>query len=292
MDEPALTPSAPTPAPAPADQHAAWNGPEGASWAEHSARTVPGGDFSADVLAAAGIGHAERVLDIGCGTGGLTLDAARVAVDGHALGIDLSEVMIARAREAATSSRIANVSFTVDDAATHRYDPAGIDVALSHFGAMFFPDPVGAFSNITTALRPGGRLVVVCPAAMDRCDWYGVPLTALSGTAPTPETAPSAMFSLSEPAVVHRVLADAGLGRVEVEPLEGSLWFGADADRAAEMFLGSGPVRGFLQRTPSMSEDAAFDILREAVSPFLAADGIRLPGAHWLVRAERPGTGS
>ena len=75
-----------------------WNGPEGANWAKHSERATPGGDFSADVLEVADLDRAEHVLDIGCGIGTLTRDAARVAVDGHALGVDLSAAMIERAR--------------------------------------------------------------------------------------------------------------------------------------------------------------------------------------------------
>lgn len=40
-----------------------------------------------------GVGPADRVLDIGCGAGQSTRDAARVAVSGHALGVDVSAPM-------------------------------------------------------------------------------------------------------------------------------------------------------------------------------------------------------
>jgi len=271
----------------PADQRAAWNGPEGANWAKHSERATPGGDFSADVLEVADLERGEHVLDIGCGIGTLTRDAARIAVDGHALGVDLSAAMIERARQIAVTEGVANVAFTVDDVATHRFDEMHLDVALSHFGVMFFDDPVTAFANVATALRPGGRRRAVRPAAMERCDWYVVPLAALAGAPPTPADAPSVMFSLADPVHIRRVLRAAGFSRIEVEPFDGALWFGDDARTAAEMYLDAGPVQAFLQRHPSMTDDAALDTLVEAVAPYAGPDGVRLQGAHWMVRAVR-----
>lgn len=270
------------------EQAAAWNGPEGANWAAQSARRVSDGGLETELLAAARIAPGERVLDIGCGTGELTRRAARRATGGSALGVDLSELMIAQARNTAAQDRISNVEFLMADAQTHPFEPAAFDVAVSHFGAMFFGDPVAAFANVAAALRPGGRLAFVCPGPMERCDWYGVPLGALLGTRPTAHAAPSMMFSLADVDTVGDVLRAAGLDDVSVEPCDAALWFGTDAHTAAEGFLGSGPVRAFLEQNPAWTEAAARAALANALAPHVGDDGVRLFGAHWLVRAARP----
>jgi SAM-dependent methyltransferase len=101
------------------------------------------------------------VLDIGCGTGQATRDAARAAEPGHALGVDLSARMIELARRLAASQDIGNVSFEQADAQIYPFPAGSFDVAISRTGTMFFGDPAAAFANIGRALRPGGRLVML-----------------------------------------------------------------------------------------------------------------------------------
>src|SRR5918997_1528248 len=90
----------------------------------------------------------ERVLDIGCGAGQTTREAARVASHGSAMGIDTSAPMIARARALAAAEGLRNVRFEHGDAQVHPLPSQGFDVAISRFGTMFFADPVAAFRNI------------------------------------------------------------------------------------------------------------------------------------------------
>src|SRR4051812_23803255 len=89
----------------------------------------------------------ERVLDIGCGTGLTTREAARSATSGSALGVDLSPQMLDRARQLSEQEGIPNVSFELADAQVHPFAPKGFTLALSRFGTMFFRDPVTAFTN-------------------------------------------------------------------------------------------------------------------------------------------------
>ncbi len=95
----------------------------------------------------------DRVLDIGCGTGRTTRDAARSAREGSALGVDLSASMIERARELARAESVHNVAFEQGDAQVHRFPENGFDLAISRFGTMFFDDPVAAFANRRSSAR-------------------------------------------------------------------------------------------------------------------------------------------
>ena len=69
--------------------------------------------------------------------------------------------MLDYAREQAAQEGVANASFLQADAQIHPFEPGAHDVAISETGAMFFGDPVAAFTNIGTALRPGGRLALL-----------------------------------------------------------------------------------------------------------------------------------
>lgn len=107
---------------------------------------------------ACGIQPREHVLDIGCGLGQTTCEAARLARAGSAVGVDISEAAIGRARELARAQGVQNVTFEHADAQVHRFTPERFDLAMSRFGTMFFADPVAAFANVGRALRPAGRL--------------------------------------------------------------------------------------------------------------------------------------
>src|SRR5947208_1810210 len=134
--------------PANADQAKAWDGGEGAYWADHAERfdrTVAA--YHGSFMEAAAITASDRVLDIGCGTGQTTRDAARAATAGSALGIDLSSRMIERARQLAAAEQLHNISHEQTDAQVHPFTPSGFDVAISRTGAMFFGDPIAAFDN-------------------------------------------------------------------------------------------------------------------------------------------------
>ena len=106
-----------------------------------------------------GIRPHDHVLDIGCGAGQTTRDAARLAVAGSVVGVDLSAPLIERARRLTDSEGLHNVRFERADAETHHFPAERFDVAISRFGTMFFGDPVAAFTNIARALRREGRLV-------------------------------------------------------------------------------------------------------------------------------------
>jgi ubiquinone/menaquinone biosynthesis C-methylase UbiE len=89
-----------------------------------------------------GVQPGEHVLDIGCGSGQTTCEAARMAQGGSALGVDISAAAIKRARELARVQRVHNVTFERADAQVCRFPQERFNLAISRFGTMFFYDPV------------------------------------------------------------------------------------------------------------------------------------------------------
>ena len=155
-----------------AEQARAWDGGEGVYWAENAERfDMSVASYHERFMAAAEIGRTERVLDIGCGTGQTTRDAARAAPDGTALGVDLSGPMIALARRLAAEQGVTNALFEQTDAQIHPFPEQSFDVAISRTGTMFFGDQVAAFANIARAIRPGGRLSVLVWQGPEPNEW-------------------------------------------------------------------------------------------------------------------------
>src|SRR5689334_4084938 len=97
---------------------------------------------------AVGVQPRDHVLDIGCGTGQTTRQAARTARAGSALGVDVSAPAIGRARELARAEGLGNVTFEHADAQAFRFPTERFDVAISRFGTMFFDDPAAAFTYV------------------------------------------------------------------------------------------------------------------------------------------------
>ena len=111
------------------------------------------------LLARAGYQDGESVIDLGCGGGATTLAIAdAVAPSGKVMGLDISPDLIAAAQERADKSGAGNIAFTCADAATVQLPDAPYDRLFSRFGSMFFEDPVGAFTNLHSLVRKGGRI--------------------------------------------------------------------------------------------------------------------------------------
>jgi SAM-dependent methyltransferase len=272
------------------EQAEAWNGYEGAHWADHADRwnAVVGG-VNDDLLAAAAIDDRSRVLDVGCGTGQTTRLAARRAPQGYAVGIDLSAPMLAQARTTAAAEGIGNVRFHEGDAQVFPFPPGEFDVAISRGGILFFTDPVAAFANIARALRPGGRVAFACLREMDDNPWFVVPASALLGHRPSvPDPHAPGMFSLSDPARIEEVFTGAGFEKVATAPLDTSMVYGRDAADAAGFYLSTGPVRHHLTGADAGTVHHTREAVTTALRPYEEEDAVRLPGAWWLVTATRP----
>ncbi len=134
----------------------AWAGERVARWLRQSAGLERQLQPVSDVLfAAAAIQPGEAVLDVGCGTGPTTRQAAGAAgADGRVTGLDVSADMLAAASRASDPE----IAWVEADAVAWAPPSAAYDLLISRFGVMFFSNPVRALSNLATATRPGGRL--------------------------------------------------------------------------------------------------------------------------------------
>jgi SAM-dependent methyltransferase len=270
------------------EQLRAWDGDEGEYWAhnaEYFDRSVA--VYHERLLTVAAIGERDHVLDVGCGTGQTTRDAARAASAGAALGVDLSSPMIDYARRRATTEGVTNVRFAQADAQIYPFEPGASDVAISRTAAMFFGDHAAAFTNIGRALRSGGRLVLVTWQPLSGNEWIREISGALAAGRDLPPPPPDAgPFSLSDPDRVRVLLMTAGFSDVELDGATAGMWFGNDADDAHRFVLGL--MGWMLEGLDNVGRTRAIDALRATMAAHETPDGVLFESAAWTIQASRP----
>jgi SAM-dependent methyltransferase len=273
-----------------ADQIEFWNSDEAAHWVRHQDRydgmLAP---FTTAVLELAALASGDCVLDVGCGTGFTTCEAARIARDGATRGVDVSAPMIEAARNRAGDRGIGNVEFVVADAQVAPFE-ADRDVIISRFGVMFFDDPVAAFANLRRALRADGRVAFACWRPMLENEWMAVPcMAALAHVTPPAPPGPDAPgpFAFGDRERVARILTEVGYRDVTIEPFDTRVLLagGGTVDDAMAFIRSTGMGRLLLADPADPGVAAALDAMREALGPHATSAGVELGAATWLVSA-------
>lgn len=274
------------------DQEAAWNGQEGDVWTVHADRYDRASHrvwqrfLDADLVRST-----DRVLDVGCGTGGPTRDLARVAHGGQVTGIDLSTQMLELARERSGDEGLANVTFVRGDAQVFPFVGSSLDVAFSSFGAMFFGDPIAAFTNIACGLRTNGSLALLAWRTLPENEWLMALRSALAVGRELPLPPPDAPtpFALADPERVRSILGAAGFEGVELQPVDEVMELGADASGALEFAETMGIVRGLTDGLESTQRAEAMTNLAGLFHERATAEGVLFASAAWLITARKRG---
>ena len=275
--------------PSNAGQVEAWDGNEGAFWAARARRFDDAiASCNGPFLTAAAIREDNRVLDVGCGNGQTTRDAARSAVMGSALGVDLSSQMLELARRTATAEGLDNVEFRHADAQIYPFESAAFDVVISRMGSMFFGDPVAAFTNLRRALRPGGRMTLLTWQSLTDNEWLTEFRTALAvgRDIPTPPPDGPGPFTLSDPDRVRAILGAAGFADISFKSLHEPMNYGSDPDDAFDFV--SSFLAWMLEGLDEADKGAALAALRKTIAEHAGDHGVTYQSATWIIQARKP----
>lgn len=270
------------------EQLKAWDGGEGDYWAananQYDAAVAP---YHHALLDLAAIAPNDAVLDIGCGTGQTTRDAARLSSSGTALGIDLSSRMLEVARSRAEREGVHNAAFIQGDAQVHPFEPASFDVAVSRTGSMFFGDQAAAYANIARSLRPGGRLALAVWQPMSENEWFTSFVGALAAGRDLPAPPPDAPspFAMSDPDRVGPLLESSGFESVEFGEVRAPMLFGDNAAQAHDFILGQ--LGWLVADLDGTSRRAAVAALLQTMQEHETPDGVQFGSAMWLISGTR-----
>lgn len=270
-----------------------WNAEIGNSWIENQEVLDASMAGVLDLLLErAALKPKENVLDIGCGCGISCFEAAKqVWPNGHVLGADISAPMLAHAKKRARVADLDHVHFEECDAQTYEFKPQSFDVMISRFGVMFFEDPETAFRNISSALKPGGRMCFVAWASLEKNPWFALPravtLRMLGVSAPLDPNAPGPM-AFADMARVQTMLKSAGLQCVEATEVTVDLTPPGDAHQFATFMTQFGSASRIIRDRNGTEEDQAkiIEELARHIAPYEGADGLIIPSALNVFQAQ------
>ncbi|CAL9325691.1 MULTISPECIES: class I SAM-dependent methyltransferase [Streptomyces] len=265
-------------------QAARWNGPAGHAWVDlQDVLDEMFRPFEELLVDAVSAERAGRVLDVGCGTGGITRAVARRV--GHCVGVDLSGPMVDTARALAERAG-APASFVRADAQEHTFEPGAFDAVISRFGVMFFSDPVRAFGNLRSAVRDEGGLFFVA--------WRGPAenpfmTTAERAAAPFLPDLPArrpdepGQFAFADPDRVRRILAESGWAGIDIRPID--VVCTLPERELVRYFTRLGPVGMILPEADEETRKRIVETVRPAFDPFVRGADVRFTAACWMVSA-------
>ena len=268
----------------------AWQGSQGASWADNWRRTDRSfGILTESLLTRLRGLHYRRVLDIGCGAGELSLAIVRNRSGVEVRGIDISPQLVEAAQTRA--ERFNNVAFICADAATWKPDDDfAPDQIVSRHGVMFFDDPVGAFANLAAVAAPSARLLFSCFRAPSLNPFMTEVARLLPSPPQSPDPRAPGPFAFADASYVEQILSASGWTEITFAPVDFPMIAGGGEDPVADArnyFCTIGPAARALGELDEHERQALFAKL-DALSERNCREGIvSLPAAAWMVTAKR-----
>jgi SAM-dependent methyltransferase len=238
---------------------------------------------------AAGLHAGDRVLDVGCGTGALTLAAwQRVGPSGHVTGLDISDSMLTAARGRLRDCG-ENVRLVHADAVSHPPPPRSLEAVISRFGVGHLSDTARAFDHFRRGLRPSGRVAFVEWATSHVNEWMTlvgeVALRVLdrADLSRTPEH--DRVFADEDQ--LRGALTASGLGNISVAAVTEELWVGESVQDVMDWF-GLLPDSRFLREVDAKQRRRFLGELAAELDRRTSPTGVHLAGTAWVVSAVAP----
>jgi ubiquinone/menaquinone biosynthesis C-methylase UbiE len=242
-------------------------------------------EAQAALLALASPAAGEQVLDIACGTGLVSFEAARaVGPRGRVLGIDLSERMIDAAERRARDLSLSSCIFSRMDAETLALPDASFDVVLCALGLMYMPDPEQALREMSRVLRPGGRLSLAVWGERANCGWSA--LFPIVDAEVASEVCPL-FFRLGQHDTLAKLCVDAKFEQVTHRRITTTLTF-TDANEACNAAFVGGPVALAWSRFNDEVRLRVRARYLEAIDSWRHGQGYRIPGEFVIAGAIAP----
>ena len=228
------------------------------------------------------------MLELGAGPGDLAVTLSElVGPSGSVVATDVSPAMVDLATRALADRPWARAE--VADAADLGGVGTDFDAVVSRMGLMFLPEPAAGFEEAHRVLRPGGRLGIAVWAAPEHNPWLTtVGIAAMGVGLPiTPPFGPGGPFSLGDPAVLERLLIDAGFTEVRVEAVDFPFHF-ADAEMHVRTNCALAPnlTTAFEAAGPAEIE-ALLEAVAVADAQFAVGGELQVPGRALVAGGRR-----
>ncbi|MGU7780977.1 class I SAM-dependent methyltransferase [Burkholderia sp. PU8-34] len=271
------------------EQAALWNGPSGRAWVDtQAALDTMFRPFAETLVETAAATSARHVLDVGCGTGAVTVAIARrLGADGRCTGIDVSAPMLDAARSRAERDGV-HADFIRADVQTHAFAAAQFDLIVSRLGVMFFDDPVRAFSNLRGAAADGAGLCVIAWRSGAENPFMTTAERVAAPLLPNlPQRKPGApgQFAFGDRERIAAILDASGWTGVDIRPIDVSCVLPASA--LSDYVSRLGPVGLALQEVDDATRVRVVETVCAAFEPYVHGDEVRFEAACWMIGARK-----
>jgi len=240
-------------------------------------------------LAAIKAGH--HVLDIASGTGEPSISAAHLAGDtGKVIGTDLTEEMLAFAREKAGQAGVSNIEFRCVDGETLDFPAGTFDAVTIRWGLMFMPEPVACLQQAHDVMKDNARIAIACWSTPDKNPFVGLLMQSLGEYMDIPKPPPGTpgIFAMADPDRLHGTIAAAGfrdiiLEELEVDVLEvpdGQAYWDVISDLAA-------PVMRLVDQLDDKSRESYIKDVIDAANICKQGELLCMRGTTWIAAAAK-----
>jgi len=225
----------------------------------------------------------EIVLETSCGTGQVTLRAARqVANGGKVIATDLSEKMIDEAKKRARKKSFSNIRFRRMDAEQLDFEDNQFDTAICSLGLMYFPFPTEALKEMHRVIKPGGRAVVAIWGERKNCGW--AELFPIVDRHVASDVCPM-FFQQGTGDTIRHSLQSAGFDEIEVERFKVSLSYPDDKTALMAAFDGGAVALAYQKFDEQTKEEIHREYLN-SIAPFRSGEGYEIPGEFVVAYAK------
>ena len=236
------------------------------------------------LLEMAALRPGERVLDVACGTGLVTLPAAKaVGSGGFVLATDISQKMVDRVLAEAREAGLGWVECSRFGAEELGWEGEPFDAALCGLGLMYVPEPVVALREMHRLLRPGGRAVSAVWGRRDRCGWAEI--FPIVDARVESEVCPL-FFQMGTGTAQEHAFREAGFQDVTTERITSTLYHETDEEALGAAFAG-GPVALAYSHFDDATKESAHREYLASIAGYRQGSRYEIPGEFVITRGVR-----
>ena len=261
-------------------------------WAKwESALMGAAAEVTEQMLDAANVEMGMKVLDLACGAGSQTIQAAkRVGPTGRVVANDIAKKMLIFAKSNAADAGLTNVETLHGPAEDLSESGLRVDAATCRLGLMLFQSPQDAVAAVRSVLVESGRFAVLVVASpQDNLLFSKTMMIALkhAGKTPPPPGSPG-LFALSDPARLENLFQAAGYIDTRVEQVVARMSIASVGDALTMMQEAFGAYRAVLADLDDEKRDVAWGEIRDCIGQFSSQGGVNADMTFLLASGTNP----
>lgn len=243
------------------------------------------------MIAMAGLGEGQTVLDVAAGAGDQTLDiATRVGARGKVVATDISDRILSYVLGNAAKANHSNVHIHPADAEDLGLESNSFDAAVCRLGLMFLPNPLVGLKEMHRVLKPGARVCSMVFAGPELNPCLRILMsTAMrhAGVAPRDPFQPGGLVSLGKAGLMDALMQEAGFQSVATTRMDAPFRLPSTAEYLTFIRDSAGPILQILAPLDADAKAAAWADIATQLDVYQTDEGWIGPNALLLTVGQK-----